>query len=213
MSKRLRIPILLFLLLVTALLFFSDLLTGRVHHEFENPYSRTRKIVETQYGFTRERLEPSPLMEAVYYEELQQPREEIWVRRPGGYTIARYTGKREAEQGEVPPVVLLDSRVEADFLQYITLNPKVKLAVIQSLYTERKPGTDSETMAANVKLHQIESERVKTIMHWDKVIRKDITILKDHWWKDNAAKFGLTPEGAKLLQKVTAKRPDNEKKE
>lgn len=213
MSKRLRIPILLFLVLVVVLLFFSDMLTGRVHHEFENPYSRTRKTVETRYGFTREQTEPSAAMERVFYDELKQPRTEVWVRRNGGYTISRFTGRRNDEQADAPPIVLLDPQTEATFLQYVTQDPHIKLAIIHSLYTERKQGTDEESTKANDRLTLLETKRVKAIMNWNQYDRDDPTVMAGQWWKQHAAQFGLTPEGTALAEKMTANRSENEKKE
>ncbi|GEM_PF-4850256 len=198
MSKKLRVPILLFLLFIVFLLFFAGFLTGQVHHEFENPFSRTRKIVETKYGFTRDTLTQSPDMETIFYEALKQPRTDKWVRRQDGYTIGRFSWTKIFEAGEIAPVTLLDAKVEADFLRYIPNNPKVWLAVINSLYSERKTGTDLESIAHNARLLKVEAERVSTIFHWNQLVRNDTTIMREQWWRQNAYRFGINPDGSPL---------------
>lgn len=200
MSKKLRVPILLFLLLIVILLFLAGFLTGQVHHEFENPFSRTRKIVETKYGFTRDNVISSSDMETIYYEQLKQPRKDKWVRRQDGYTIGRFSWTKIFETGEIAPVTLLDAKVEADFLQYIPNTQKVRLAVINSLYSERKTGTDLESIDQNARLLNVESDRVRTIIHWNEYVRGDTTIMRAQWWKENAKRFGINPDGSPFTQ-------------
>lgn len=212
MSKKLRVPILLFLLLIVVLLFLAGFLTGQVHHEFENPYSRTRKIVETKYGFPRDTLIPSPDMEKIYYEELKQPRTEKWVRRQDGYTIGRFSLTKIYERGEIAPVTLLDAQVEADLMRYIPNTPKIKLAVLKSLYSERKTGTDLESIDYNARLLKIEAQRVKDIIYWNEYERNDTTIMRDQWWKQNAFRFGLNPDGSPLAATAVVNNPSNPKK-
>ena len=213
MSKKLRVPILLFLLFIVVMLFLSGFLTGQVHHEFENPYSRTRKIVETQYGFTRDNVIASPEMEAIYYDELKQPRTEKWVRRQDSYTIGRFTWTKVYETGEVAPVTFVDAKIEGDFLKYVKHSPRTKLALIQSLHMDRKTGTDLESIEHNARLLKIEAARAKAIIHWNEYVRNDTTIMAERWWNDNASRFGMNPDGSPLAETVAIENTAAKKKE
>ena len=199
MSKKLRIPILMFLLFIVAMLFLTDFLMGRIHHEFENPFSRAAKTVETRYGFTRTTpTEPPNEMELFVANELKQPIAEKWVRSGKSYVIPRFSFRREDDMGDLPPVTTLKPRAEADFLHYIPQHPKIQFAVITSLFTPRREGSDAESDAHNKNCDVIEKKRVRLIINWDQYVRNDPTIIPDQWWRQNAAVFGLTPDGDPL---------------
>lgn len=195
--RRFRFPLLILATLIVALLFLSDFLTGRVHYEFENPYSRTRRIVERKFGFQRVSIVPHPEMSALYYDQLKQPRVERWELSLNCYRVEKFTGRQIIDKAPVAPVMFLKPEQEVAFLRALP-DDAIRRAVILSLFQPRKIGDSPEINAHNARLARQETERVRTIFVWYDVDRKDYGLSPRQWWLKNAAKFGIRPNGAPL---------------
>lgn len=210
--RRLRLPILILITLIVAMLFFGDFLTGRVHNEFENPYTRTKKIVERKFGFERVTIVPHTGLEDLYYARLKQPREEIWEPSLNSYRVEKLTGKQEIKKAPIAPVMFLLPDQELEFLNMLP-SDATRRAVIHSLFHKRRIGDDPETLAFNERLRQMESERVRTISLWYEFDRKNYGISQNQWWARNARIFGIRPNGSLISPAAASpsnrRSPDN----
>jgi hypothetical protein len=195
--RRFRLPLLIFVTLIVAMLFFGDFLTGRVHYEFQNPYTRSKKIVESKFGFHRETIQPHQGMEELYYTQLKQPRKEIWKPSGNSFKVEKLTGRQVFVPGPVAPVMFLEPDRELEFLHMLP-SDAARRAVIHSLFQPRKISSDPEIVAANERLTRQESERVRTISLWYEFDRKNYSITPMQWWLKNAHIFGIRPDGSSL---------------
>lgn len=195
--RRFRFPLLILVTLTIMLLFLGDFLTGRVHFEFENPYNRTRKIVERKFGFPRESLVENPGMSEIYHSVLKQPKAERWEPSGVSYRVEKFTGRQIIEKTPVPPVMFLPPERELEFLRALP-NNAARRAVIESLFQPRKIGMGPEIAAHNDRLAQLETERVRTICGWYDFDRQNFTESPRQWWERHAARFGIKPDGTPL---------------
>ena len=180
-------------------LFFSGFLTGGEHLEFQDPYSRTRRVLEYKYGVHYQSLRPTA-MSAYYYDVLKQPRDErnaAWEMTDESYHVERFSGRIAMEKAEFAPVTDLDPAIELAFLKNLPDN-KTRLAVIHSLYRRRSPGTDAAAVRHNKTLLSEENARMRLIYGWWGYDQNDASKTPLQWWKLNAHTFGLTPEGEPL---------------
>ena len=193
--RRIRLPLLILVTLVVALLFLGDFLTGRVHTELQNPYTRTKKIVERKFGFERETIVPHTGMEDLYYKRLNLPKVDLWEPTPNSFRVEKFTGKQNFLDGPIAPIMFLDANKELAFLLALPTDA-ARRAVIRSLFHPRKKGLGPEVTAMNERLAQTESERVRTISLWYDLDRNNFSITPTQWWLKNAHRFGIQPDGA-----------------
>lgn len=194
--RRYRVPILVAVIVIAGLLFVGDFLTGRIHREQQDPYSRATRVERVRFGIPSETLLPNAMSD-YYYGELRQPRTYHWQAGGDSYTVEKISGSLKHDTAPVPPVMFLDPKTELAFLRALPDN-RVRLAVIHSLYQERKPGNDAASSAWNQRLTAVESARVRRIVTWYQLDRQDTAVPFNEWWRDHASLFGLRPDGTPL---------------
>jgi hypothetical protein len=191
-------PWLLVLAVVTAaVLFFGGYLTGIVHHELQDPYSRTTRIMGSHFGFSYDQIVPNE-MSAYYFDELKQPHAYHWEASDNSYRIEQGTGAIKFEDTPIAPVIFLKPvTIEVAFLRQLSDN-RTRLAVIHSLFQPRKQGHDPQAAAWNRQEVEGERARVSRILSWYAFDRKDYGTPFQQWWRDNARVFGLKEDGSPL---------------
>ncbi|MCS6776472.1 MAG: hypothetical protein RMJ43_12200 [Chloroherpetonaceae bacterium] len=207
--QRWRSGLLMLATVVVTLLFLSDFLTGRMHFEFENPYTRTRRIVEHKFGLQRETVIEHPGMSELYYRVLQMPRVDRWEPSGVSYRVERFTGRQILETASVPPVMFLPPDQELAFLQALP-HHAARRAVITALFSPRKVLTEPGAAEYNEQLTRRERERVRLICAWYDFDRKDYALSQREWWQKHAAAFGVRPDGTPLTrseERVAQHRP------
>ena len=187
-----------FLLLITmtvSLLFLSGFLTGAVHHELQDPYSRATRVLGSRFGVRYDRIVPNEMSE-YYFGELKQPRVFHWAASDNSYRIEKLSGDMNFEAAPIAPIMFLKPlHAEIEFLRHLPDN-RTRLAVIRSLYQPRKNETNRQDSAWNRRLTENERARIDRILSWYEFERKDFSIPFKAWWRDNAKVFGLRKDGS-----------------
>ena len=196
--RRFLFPILLLCTVLTAILFFGGFLTGSQHLEFQDPYCRMKRIVDRRYGFSLHDENVSNVMCDYYFTDLKQKRNIFyWQPAPNSYSIERITGRRIEDTAIIPPVMQLKPEDEVPFLRFLPGN-KIRIAVIRSLFSERITETTDAARKKNAALEKQEVDRVARILVWQRFDCNDPSQNPMRWWHENAAIFGLTPDGDPL---------------
>ena len=194
--RRYRFPILILALILIALLYFTDLLTGRVYQEDQDPFSRIRRIRQERWGFRSEDIVPTSMSEYVYG-ILNVPRSYRWEPSGKSFRVERLTGRVERFTETVPPIQYLEPDVELAFLLALP-NDQVRRAVLRSLYQSRRKENTPEAKAWNERLAARERDRANLILTWHKLDRNSRSMGFTQWWNENASVFGLKPDGTTL---------------
>lgn len=187
---------------VMALLFFSHALTGRVHKEYQDPYSRVKRVTDTRFGVFSESLQPNALS-LYYYGELKQPREYRWESSDHSYRIPRGSFSLVWDKSYVAPVMFLDPEWELEFLKRLP-GHAARLKLVLSLFTPRRADGTPEAAAFNNRLNEIESRRVTRIKRWYLDTRGDASVRFEDWWRANAEVFGMGDKPAGGLSPAVA---------
>ncbi len=135
-----------------------------------------------------------------YYENLKITKpKDIWVPSESSYALRPGFSEPDfiLREQEIPPVTWLEPEFELTFLRSLK-NDKLRMAVIKSLYERKGPKTDKTAADWNRAERAKEVKRVRRIVRWYELDRKDFGRSFNDWWRDNAVTFGLNENGDPL---------------
>lgn len=197
-NRRLWAAVTIMLVVLIGLAYFSDFLTGRVHREVQDPYTRLVVNSGTRYGFPYSFQVPNEMSD-YYLRELDPNHKPEWLPGYNTFMVRPFTFRVVYDPRPLnpPAILLVNPKMELAFLKALP-NKKIQFAVVRSLWHPRKRGQDPETDAINSRFADMERRRCTCILGWEKFDRHDSTVTPMQWWHRFAYIFGLTPEGDPL---------------